>query len=145
MEVVPKFSLSRKGDWSKNFLLYKSRSDETSTSNLLASAKAKDEDGQPRIAEQIHDPPPTPVCIPVLGREETRQSVPEINRRKQHDHQCEQEVRHGKAKIAEQAKLVVENRVVGRGGDDTLFALEAGTVEFGTRRGRNVVNIVAGE
>jgi large subunit ribosomal protein L27 len=34
---------------------------------------------------------------------------------------------------------------VGRGGDDTLFALEAGTVEFGTRRGRKVVNIVAGE
>ena len=32
---------------------------------------------------------------------------------------------------------------VGRGGDDTLFALEAGAVEFGTRRGRRVVNIVA--
>ncbi len=32
---------------------------------------------------------------------------------------------------------------VGRGGDDTLFALEAGAVEFGTRRGRKVVNIVA--
>ena len=32
---------------------------------------------------------------------------------------------------------------VGRGGDDTLFALAAGTVEFGTRKGRNVVNILA--
>ena len=32
---------------------------------------------------------------------------------------------------------------VGRGGDDTLFALAAGAVEFGTRRGRRVVNIVA--
>ncbi len=32
---------------------------------------------------------------------------------------------------------------VGRGGDDTLFALAAGNVEFGTRRGRRVVNIVA--
>ena len=31
---------------------------------------------------------------------------------------------------------------VGRGGDDTLFALTAGAVEFGTRRGRRVVNIV---
>jgi large subunit ribosomal protein L27 len=31
---------------------------------------------------------------------------------------------------------------VGRGKDDTLFALEAGAVEFGTRRGRRVVNIV---
>ena len=34
---------------------------------------------------------------------------------------------------------------VGRGGDDTLFALQAGAVEFGTRRGRKVVNIVPGE
>ena len=32
---------------------------------------------------------------------------------------------------------------VGRGGDDTLFALSAGAVEFGTRRGRRVVSIVA--
>ncbi|TPW90327.1 50S ribosomal protein L27, partial [Schumannella luteola] len=31
---------------------------------------------------------------------------------------------------------------VGRGGDDTLFALEAGSVEFGTKGGRKVVNIV---
>ncbi|MET8242959.1 50S ribosomal protein L27 [Streptomyces sp. NPDC005202] len=31
---------------------------------------------------------------------------------------------------------------VGRGGDDTLFALQAGAVEFGTHRGRKVVSIV---
>ncbi|KIF74406.1 50S ribosomal protein L27 [Streptomyces sp. 150FB] len=31
---------------------------------------------------------------------------------------------------------------VGRGNDDTLFALNAGAVEFGTARGRRVVNIV---
>ncbi|MFC3999201.1 50S ribosomal protein L27 [Nocardiopsis sediminis] len=31
---------------------------------------------------------------------------------------------------------------VGRGGDDTLFALVAGQVEFGNRRGRRAVNIV---
>ena len=31
---------------------------------------------------------------------------------------------------------------VGRGGDDTLFALVAGAVELGGRRGRRVVNIV---
>ena len=31
---------------------------------------------------------------------------------------------------------------VGRGGDDTLFALVEGNVEFGTRRGRKVINIV---
>ncbi|WP_203338443.1 50S ribosomal protein L27 [Nocardioides limicola] len=30
---------------------------------------------------------------------------------------------------------------VGRGKDDTLFALVAGTVEFGTKRGRRVVNV----
>lgn len=32
---------------------------------------------------------------------------------------------------------------VGRGNDDTLFALAEGTVDFGTRRGRRVVNVVA--
>jgi large subunit ribosomal protein L27 len=32
---------------------------------------------------------------------------------------------------------------VGRGGDDTLFALTAGAVAFGTRRGRKVVDVVA--
>ncbi|MBM6546021.1 50S ribosomal protein L27 [Janibacter sp. YIM B02568] len=31
---------------------------------------------------------------------------------------------------------------VGRGGDDTLFALTDGTVQFGTKRGRKVVNVV---
>ncbi len=34
---------------------------------------------------------------------------------------------------------------VGRGGDDTLFALAAGRVDFGMSRGRRVVNILAGE
>ncbi|KIU02072.1 MULTISPECIES: 50S ribosomal protein L27 [unclassified Frigoribacterium] len=32
---------------------------------------------------------------------------------------------------------------VGRGGDDTLFALAPGSVEFGAKGGRKVVNIVA--
>jgi large subunit ribosomal protein L27 len=31
---------------------------------------------------------------------------------------------------------------VGRGGDDTLFALAAGAVQFGRRRGRKVVDVV---
>jgi large subunit ribosomal protein L27 len=31
---------------------------------------------------------------------------------------------------------------VGRGRDDTLFALEAGSVQYSTRRGRKTVNIV---
>ena len=32
--------------------------------------------------------------------------------------------------------------LVGRGGDDTLFALAAGAVQFGTKRGRKTVSIV---
>ena len=32
---------------------------------------------------------------------------------------------------------------VGRGNDDTLFALADGTVEFGKRRGRRVVNVLS--
>ena len=31
---------------------------------------------------------------------------------------------------------------VGRGGDDTLFALAPGAVTFGTRRGRKVIDVV---
>ena len=31
---------------------------------------------------------------------------------------------------------------VGRGGDDTLFALEGGSVQFASRRGRKVVDIL---
>jgi large subunit ribosomal protein L27 len=31
---------------------------------------------------------------------------------------------------------------VGRGGDDTLFALETGRVKFGSRRGRKLVDVL---
>jgi len=34
---------------------------------------------------------------------------------------------------------------VGRGGDDTLFALSAGAVEFGQKRGRKTINIVVAD
>lgn len=34
---------------------------------------------------------------------------------------------------------------VGRGGDDTLFALEAGAVRFHLRRGRKTVSVVRSE
>ncbi len=34
---------------------------------------------------------------------------------------------------------------VGRGGDDTLFALQAGSVQFGEKRGRKTVTIVSAE
>jgi large subunit ribosomal protein L27 len=33
---------------------------------------------------------------------------------------------------------------VGRGGDDTLFAMADGHVRFGHRRGRRVVDVVEG-
>ncbi len=32
--------------------------------------------------------------------------------------------------------------LVGRGSDDTLFALATGAVQFGTKRGRKVINII---
>ena len=34
---------------------------------------------------------------------------------------------------------------VGRGGDDTLFALVPGQVDFGMKRGRRVVNVAAAQ
>jgi large subunit ribosomal protein L27 len=34
---------------------------------------------------------------------------------------------------------------VGRGGDDTLFALATGAVQFGRRRGRRVVNVTTAD
>jgi large subunit ribosomal protein L27 len=33
---------------------------------------------------------------------------------------------------------------VGRGGDDTLFALRSGRVEFGSRHGKKVINVISG-
>jgi large subunit ribosomal protein L27 len=32
---------------------------------------------------------------------------------------------------------------VGRGGDDTLFALKSGRVEFRTRHGKKVINVIS--
>jgi large subunit ribosomal protein L27 len=34
---------------------------------------------------------------------------------------------------------------VGRGGDDTLFALVAGSVTYGNKRGRKTVNVIPAE
>ena len=34
---------------------------------------------------------------------------------------------------------------VGRGGDDTLFALQAGSVQFGEKRGRKTVTVITAE
>ena len=59
--------------------------------------------------------------------------------------------RFGGQKVVGAGEIIVRQRGthfhpganVGRGGDDTLFALEAGAVQFGKKGGRKVVNIVA--
>ena len=54
-----------------------------------------------------------------------------------------QSVRAGEIIVRQRGTHFHPGANVGRGGDDTLFALAAGTVDFGTARGRRVVNIVA--
>ena len=54
-----------------------------------------------------------------------------------------QQVNAGEILVRQRGTKFHPGTNVGRGKDDTLFALEAGAVEFGTRRGRKVVNIVA--
>ena len=53
-----------------------------------------------------------------------------------------QSVRAGGIIVRQRGTKFHPGRNVGRGKDDTLFALDAGAVEFGTSRGRKVVNIV---
>ena len=54
-----------------------------------------------------------------------------------------QEVNAGEILVRQRGTKFQPGVNVGRGGDDTLFALSAGAVEFGTKRGRQTVNIVA--
>ncbi|GAA3286259.1 50S ribosomal protein L27 [Nesterenkonia halophila] len=53
-----------------------------------------------------------------------------------------QDVSAGEILIRQRGTKFHPGSNVGRGGDDTLFALSDGSVEFGSRRGRKVVNIV---
>ena len=53
-----------------------------------------------------------------------------------------QEVNAGEILIRQRGTKFHPGVNVGRGGDDTLFALAAGAVEFGEKRGRKTVNIV---
>ena len=53
-----------------------------------------------------------------------------------------QQVNAGEIIVRQRGTKFHPGENVGRGGDDTLFALKAGAVEFGTRRNRRVVNIV---
>jgi large subunit ribosomal protein L27 len=55
-----------------------------------------------------------------------------------------QEVNAGEIIVRQRGTHFHPGNNVGRGKDDTLFALTPGVVEFGTARGRRVVNIVLG-
>ena len=51
-------------------------------------------------------------------------------------------VNAGEIIIRQRGTHIHPGQGVGRGGDDTLFALVEGSVEYGTRRGRRVVNVI---
>lgn len=53
-----------------------------------------------------------------------------------------QEVLAGAILVRQRGTKFHPGENVGRGKDDTLFALADGSVDFGTKRGRRVVNIV---
>jgi large subunit ribosomal protein L27 len=53
-----------------------------------------------------------------------------------------QVVNAGEIIIRQRGTHIHPGQGVGRGGDDTLFALIEGSVEYGTRRGRRVVNVI---
>ena len=56
-----------------------------------------------------------------------------------------QQVNAGEIIVRQRGSKFHPGENVGRGGDDTLFALAAGSVEFGIKRGRRMVNIVPAE
>jgi large subunit ribosomal protein L27 len=51
-------------------------------------------------------------------------------------------VKAGEILVRQRGTKFHPGELVGRGGDDTLFALTRGNVQFGTKRGRKVINIV---
>lgn len=53
-----------------------------------------------------------------------------------------QQVKAGEIIVRQRGTKFHPGENVGRGGDDTLFALEAGAVKFGVKRNRRIVNIV---
>ena len=56
-----------------------------------------------------------------------------------------QQVNAGEILVRQRGTHFHPGSLVGRGKDDTLFALAAGAVEFGTKRRRRVINIVPAE
>ena len=55
-----------------------------------------------------------------------------------------QVVKAGEILVRQRGTRIHPGAMVGRGSDDTLFALAAGSVEYGNKGGRKVVNIVSG-
>lgn len=53
-----------------------------------------------------------------------------------------QAVNAGTILVRQRGTRIHPGENVGRGGDDTLFALTQGTVKFGSRRGRTLVDII---
>jgi large subunit ribosomal protein L27 len=53
-----------------------------------------------------------------------------------------QVVNAGEILVRQRGTRIHPGENVGRGRDDTLFALAAGSVKYGTRRGRKVVDVV---
>lgn len=56
-----------------------------------------------------------------------------------------QQVKAGEIIVRQRGTKFHPGENVGRGGDDTLFALEAGAVQFAIKHNRRVVNIVPAE
>lgn len=52
-----------------------------------------------------------------------------------------QEISAGTILIRQRGTRFHPGKNVGRGGDDTLFALVDGSVQFGTRKGRKVIDV----
>ena len=55
-----------------------------------------------------------------------------------------QAVQSGTIIVRQRGTRIHPGENVGRGGDDTLFALTEGTVKFGSRKGRKLVDVLPG-
>jgi len=53
-----------------------------------------------------------------------------------------QAVHSGTIIVRQRGTRIHPGENVGRGGDDTLFALTEGTVKFGSRKGRKLVDVI---
>lgn len=56
-----------------------------------------------------------------------------------------QSVTSGAILVRQRGTRIHPGENVGRGSDDTLFAMTAGTVQYGERHGRRLVNVFASE